>query len=501
MAEAVAVADVPQPEKMTATSTPSMDNNPINEDSKDINDHKIAESLGFKEESTLRTHHLLHSEKIALQELRTIVQKALQNHDFSNAKRPPSTETEENKNLKEAEERKSSEETILAPEETKAITEEKAAVDDDGAKTLEAIEETIVAVSAKKVEEVETAEEQVSIWGIPLLADERSDTILLKFLRARDFKVKEAFTMLKKTIEWRKEFRIDGLLEEDLEIDLAKAVFMHGYDKQGHPVCYNVYGDFQDKKVYNDCFSDDEKRNRFLRWRIQMLEITVRKLDFTQGGMSTIVHVNDLKNSPGPTKTELRQTTNQALQLFQDNYPEFVAKQVLINVPWWYIAVNRMISPFLTQRTRSKFVFAAPSKSPETLLRYIGGEQIPVKYGGLSKDGGEFETTDAVTQITVKPAANHTVEFPVSEKCEVKWEVRVIGWEVRYGAEFVPNAQGSYTIIIQKARKIDCNGDEQVQNQSFKIGEPGKLVLTIHNPTSNNKKLLYRFKTNNISSF
>lgn len=109
--------------------------------------------------------------------------------------------------------------------------------------------------------------------------------------------------------------------------------------------------------------------------------------------------------------------------------------------------MNRMISPFLTQRTRSKFVFAGPSKSAETLLRlvhkninlssfvlseyvinvvkrhrvyampsfrYIAAEQVPVKYGGLSKDG-EFDTTDAVTEITVKPAAKHTVEFPVTE--------------------------------------------------------------------------------------
>ena len=104
--------------------------------------------------------------------------------------------------------------------------------------------------------------------------------------------------------------------------------------------------------------------------------------------------------------------------------------------------MNRMISPFLTQRTKSKFVFSGPSKSADTLLRlllifillilgflefrqrvlnfvwtkfrYIAAEQIPIKYGGLSKDG-EFETSDAVTEITIRPAAKHTVEFPVSE--------------------------------------------------------------------------------------
>jgi hypothetical protein len=216
-------------------------------------------------------------------------------------------------------------------------------------------------------------------------------------------------------------------------------------------------------------------------------------LDFNPGGICTIVQVNDLKNSPGPTKWELRQATKQALQLLQDNYPEFVAKQVFINVPWWYLAVNRMISPFLTQRTKSKFVFAGPSKSAETLLRYIAPEQLPVKYGGLSKDG-EFGITDAVTEITVRPAAKHTVEFPVTENCLLSWELRVIGWEVSYGAEFVPSSEGSYTVIIQKTRKV-ASSEEPVLCNNYKIGEPGKVVLTIDNSSSKKKKLLYRLKT------
>ena len=52
-----------------------------------------------------------------------------------------------------------------------------------------------------------------------------------------------------------------------------------------------------------------------------------------------------------------RAVTRQALALLQDNYPEFIAKKVFINVPWWYLAANKMMSPFLTQRTKSKFIF------------------------------------------------------------------------------------------------------------------------------------------------
>lgn len=588
--EEVVVTDVPQAEKAAATTVekvpppvPETEEptkpKPIKEEPEegaaDAEVSKSGDNINdlsgsFKEEST-RVSDLPETEKKALEELKQLIQEALNKHEFTTLPSPPpppppppkedqeKPEALEEKDKNPVEEKPSQvvaddetanpeSETAAEPEkiaepakegetvevtETVVVTEvieEKVAaevVDDDGAKTVEAIKETIVSVSSlvpqeptpttseatKEAEEkaapsleaeavekdakVETLAsllaEEVSIWGVPLLADERSDVILLKFLRARDFKVKDAFTMIKNTVRWRKEFGIDELVEQELGSDLEKVAFMHGFDKEGHPVCYNVYGEFQNKELYQNAFSDEEKRLRFLRWRIQFLERSIRKLDFKPGGISTLVQVNDLKSSPGPNKWELRQATKQALQLLQDNYPEFVAKQVFINVPWWYLAVNRMISPFLTQRTKSKFVFAGPSKSAETLLRYITAEQVPVKYGGLSKDG-EFGTTDAVTEVTVRPAAKHTVEFPVTESCLLTWEVRVVGWDVSYSAEFVPSAQESYTVIIQKARKV-ASSEEPVLCNSFKIGEPGKVVLTIDNATSKKKKLLYRLKT------
>lgn len=52
--------------------------------------------------------------------------------------------------------------------------------------------------------------------------------------------------------------------------------------------------------------------------------------------------------------------------------------------------------------------------------RYIAPEQVPVQYGGLSREG-EFTTTDAATEEIIKPATKHTVEFPVSEVGIPSW--------------------------------------------------------------------------------
>lgn len=62
-----------------------------------------------------------------------------------------------------------------------------------------------------------------------------------------------------------------------------------------------------------------------------------------------------------------------------------------------------------------------------------------------------------------------------------------------YSAEYVPRTEGSYTVILHKAKKMSPT-DEPVISMSYKITELGKLLLTVDNSTSKKKKLLYRFK-------
>lgn len=476
--------ELPPPQQEVSEKTVAV--NADEEVSGDVKDKsKAPQSLvSFKEESN-NVADLSEFEKKALLEFKQLVQEALNTRQFSSP--PPPKES-----------------TMATEPKTEAVS----SAESDASTTINPPQEPAVPENPQEKSEEEVklethSPEEFSIWGIPLLKDDRSDVILLKFLRARDFKPKDAFIMIKNTIQWRKDFGIEELVDEDLGDDLDKVVFMHGHDKDGHPVCYNVYGEFQNKELYQKTFSDEEKRMEFLRWRIQFLERSIRKLDFSPGGVCTIFQVNDLKNSPGPGKRELRLATKQALHILQDNYPEFVAKQVFINVPWWYLAFYTMISPFMTQRTKSKFIFAGPSKSAEALFKYILPEQVPIQYGGLSVDycdcNPEFTIADPVTEVIIKPAIKQTVEIIIYEKCVLVWEARVVGWEVSYGAEFVPDAKDGYTVIIQKPTKMTPM-DDPVVCQSFEVSELGKVLLTIDNPTSKKKKLLYRFKVKPFSN-
>ncbi|KAL6546277.1 hypothetical protein OROMI_021998 [Orobanche minor] len=379
--------------------------------------------------------------------------------------------------------------------------------DDGASKEPEKKEECEQAMKTEEESSVEVVDTDISIWGIPLSpgkGNEKTDVVLLKFLRAREFKTNDAFEMLKKTLQWRKEFKTDSILdEEDLGADLGSAAYMSGVDRHGHPICYNIFGVLDSEEIFDKTLASEEKREKFLRWRVQLMEKGVRKLDFKANRVNSLVQINDLKNSPGPSKKEVRAAVNKAVALLQDNYPEFVAKNIFINVPFWYFAFHSLLSPFLTQRTRSKLVFARPSKVTETLLKYIPIQEIPIQYGGIKREN-DFEFSDSddePTEVVIKAGSTETIEIPTPESGTTYiWDLIVVGWEVKYTEEFVPTDEKSYTMIIQKGKKMVGSEEAMPVRKTFKNHEPGKIVLTVQNSSSGKKKrLFYRYKVKKAS--
>ncbi|XP_052174178.1 patellin-6-like [Diospyros lotus] len=355
-------------------------------------------------------------------------------------------------------------------------------------KALKQLKDKLTATAA-------TAPPDVSMWGIPLLAfgNDRADVVLLKFLRARDFRVSDTLHMLLNCLSWRREFEADAILDQDLGFKELEGVvaYMHGFDREGHPVCYNDYRVFRDKDLFERVFGDDEKLHRFLRWRVQVLERGIKLLHFKPGGVNSIIQVTDLKDMP---KRELRVASNHILSLFQDNYPEMVARKIFINVPWYFSLLYSVFSPLLTQRTKSKFVISKEGNVAETLYRFIRPEDIPVKYGGLSRPNDlRNGPPKPASEFIVKGGEKVNIQIEgVEGGSTIIWEIVVGGWDLEYSAEFVPVAEGSYTIAVEKPRKMAA-AEEAVQD-TFTAGEAGKLVLSVDNSASRKRKVAaYRY--------
>ncbi|KAE8685354.1 Structural maintenance of chromosomes protein 1 [Hibiscus syriacus] len=244
---------------------------------------------------------------------------------------------------------------------------------------------------------------------------------------------------LKKTLIWRREFKADEILEENLGPYFEKVGYQRTADKEGRPLFYNVYGDLKDNQ--NKILGLEENCEKFLRWRVLYIEKCIKELDFEPGGADSIV-------------------------------------QVIVNVPLWYHVSHSVSSRLTTHKANPKTIFARPGKVTETLLKFVSPESLPVEYGGLKRtNDDEFSLDNEATEAGVT----------------MVWDVTVVGWEVTYKEEFVPEDEGSYRVMLQEKEKK--GGEKQSIRNSYYINEAGKTLFSIHNYVNKCKKVAYRYKT------
>jgi len=181
---------------------------------------------------------------------------------------------------------------------------------------------------------------EATMWGVPILGNERSDLVILRFLRTKNFEALDAFAMIKNALLWRQGFCIESLLEQDLGSEYEKVMFTNGYDKEGYPVWY---------LVLEECLKDPSISSntgtqwKLLRWLIQFAEKNIRKLNFSLSSISSFHLVIDLNNSSYYEYRNLYKVIYKFLELLNDNYPESVAKQVLDGPKLVFVCLNYFI--------------------------------------------------------------------------------------------------------------------------------------------------------------
>ncbi|CEJ03061.1 hypothetical protein RMCBS344292_17052 [Rhizopus microsporus] len=222
--------------------------------------------------------------------------------------------------------------------------------------------------------------ENYALWTVPLdkdSTDDRLNVLLVKFLRARDMDLVKATKMLTDTLIWRKSFKADDLLDESFDDSLFSTVgYLYKTDKENRPVCYNFYGDIDQSKV----FADPDK---FIRWRVQLMEKCVQHIDFVHVDSMIVVH--DYKGASMFGRTaNAKAATKEIIKIMQDNYPEVLAVKFFVNVPWWGSTIFKLIRPLLSEATVKKFVVCSNDELYSSLTKFIPEENLPEVYRSLA---------------------------------------------------------------------------------------------------------------------
>lgn len=194
--------------------------------------------------------------------------------------------------------------------------------------------------------------------------------ILLRVLRARDFKVPAAFEMWKKWYDWRITYRADFIKEEEMmpHIVTGKA-FYHGEDHQGRPLLI-----VRARNHWPKQFPPEET----MRYVIYLVEQGCKIADskgvgqiavlYDRGGMSSA-------NKDGHL-IEMMKTLSAMLQ---DFYAERLGAVYVLHVNWLYWLIFQAVKPLIHKKTRDKIHIMRNEKGlkdhfpPLELLQEYGG--------------------------------------------------------------------------------------------------------------------------------
>ncbi|WIA29355.1 hypothetical protein OEZ86_011860 [Tetradesmus obliquus] len=213
---------------------------------------------------------------------------------------------------------------------------------------------------------------------------------LLRFLRARNYIYDKAVKMWLDTIEWRKEYDVDNILEnfvfhEREQFLMAYPQGYHKTDKLGRPIYIQLLG-----KIDIGTLKQITTEERMIKFHIQEYErcgkvimpicskLQGRQIDQTFGIM-------DVKGvGMSHLSGEVKRLMSTLTKYDQDNYPEMLGRICIINAPFVFKAIWGLVKPLLNPRTLSKIQICQTNYQKD-LLEWVAPENLPEWLGGTSK--------------------------------------------------------------------------------------------------------------------
>lgn len=210
-----------------------------------------------------------------------------------------------------------------------------------------------------------------------------------KWIRAEKNHRDRAEHRYKVTMKWRKENKIDSLLDEPQPyfhlIKKAYPHFMHFFDKEGHPLWYEAASKTNQKLLHAAGVTQDI----LLRHYLFCTEFLWGRAFRDENGQSfTVLNMDGL--TMASTQGETMNYVKKAAKTLGDHYPERCHKTFIINAPWWLNAIIKMVSLVLDPVTKKKIsVYPPGSKGIEELSKYVDAQYIPKEIGGQGVAFGE----------------------------------------------------------------------------------------------------------------
>jgi len=314
-----------------------------------------------------------------------------------------------------------------------------------------------------------------------------SDVVLTRFLKARNFVPAKAMEQYMEYRTWLHEKKVNRMRtvapDNTSKHKRLLAYALPGLDKEGHPVYIERLG-----ACHMDTFvklTNTTDYGTFQAWKKEQIFLKGEQ-QAERLGVPIYKHIQivDLKGLNMSHRLGVSFVAEES-RIEERFYPETVFKVFIVNPPWVFPALYKLVTPFIDADTQTKTEILSgdvESFGPR-LLEFIDADQLPVEYGGVldvempqPDHQALLEEKDAMSFEHVKVAAGRTekVEITLDGPGLLSWFVRC-DKTVDFSCDF--SCSGQNHVIKEKERLAVSEG-------SFAADSGGVAVFTMDNSFS-----------------
>ncbi|XP_022705350.1 SEC14-like protein 2 [Varroa jacobsoni] len=227
-----------------------------------------------------------------------------------------------------------------------------------------------------------------------LTQDWHDDHYCLRWLRARNFNVEASKNMLEKSVDFRRRYRLDHILEEFKPNPGIKAIFPGGtcgFSKDGG--CIMIY---PLTNILPKYFLQIARRSQVIKMLMHRMEESLlvlreqgKKLGRIIEGHTLIFDVEGFDIMANISAVSISVFT-ELVGAYECNYPEYLVHAIIINAPPIFHLFFNMIKPLLNAPTLEKVKIYGKDRAQwmAALLEIANPEELPVKFGGTRTGPG-----------------------------------------------------------------------------------------------------------------
>ncbi|KAI5793871.1 CRAL-TRIO domain-containing protein [Peziza echinospora] len=281
------------------------------------------------------------------------------------------------------------------------------------------------------------------------------DALLLRFLRARKWNVENALVMMVSTMQWRAaEMKVHEVIgrgengavaaaDNDFmhQLRIGKS-FLHGWDKQGRPICYVRV------RLHKAGEDSEDSLERYTVYIMETARLMLNNHVDTAAVVFDMSGFSLANMDYAPVKFMIK--------CFEAHYPESLGVCLVHKAPWIFQGIWSIIKGWLDPVVASKIHF---TKTQDDLEQFIPKEHIIKELGGA--EDWEYKYTEPSPEEDVSVGDKGAIAKLVAERNEVvkKYEALTRSWILEEPAG----------VATDKSIPLDGSSALKLKEERFKL--------------------------------